>query len=296
MTKDGRSPVKADSMKKSLNVTPLRPAERKKRLVDELIDEAPPAIAGYERNWMTSLRNGDGCTSTRWAPRFGQRDVRGRRGRAERPAVDVVGAQRRRRLAAELALVLDKTPLSAFVRDAKDGTWKEIADTLRLQSEQHVMVSHGEPTVRAGTPRKSPRLKSPPAPGDVRQKDFNELLGDYKARTSAGCTGRSAGRSRSSTSIPRRPFPTRAPRTRTFIRRGQDGGCGARGHRRHQDEQAPRGPPASGGDAAGELPQERGRGHGDDDDVHGAGPGDQVPALEGPEGQDMGPGILTIRS
>ena len=59
MTKDGRSPVKADSMKKSLNVTPLRPAERKKRLVDELIDEAPPAIAGYERNWMTSLRNGD---------------------------------------------------------------------------------------------------------------------------------------------------------------------------------------------------------------------------------------------
>ena len=67
--------------------------------------------------------------------------------------------------AAELALVLDKKPLSAFVRDAKDGSWKEIADTLRLQSEQHVMVSHGEPTVRPGDSKKVSRLRWPLAPG-----------------------------------------------------------------------------------------------------------------------------------
>ena len=190
MTKDGRSPVKADSMKKSLNVTPLRPAERKKRLVDELIDEAPPAIAGYERNWMTSLRNGDPLYKHAVGTEIlvnvtCEGGVDGPSGR-RLMKIKRDGNLKSFLAAAELALVLDKTPLSAFVRDAKDGTWKEIADTLRLQSEQHVMVSHGEPTVRPGDSKKVSPVKVATRTGYVRAKDFNELLGDYKALNPGG--------------------------------------------------------------------------------------------------------------
>ena len=88
--------------------------------------------------------------------------------------------------AAAAALVLDKKPLSAFVRDPKDGVWKEIADTLRLQSEQHVMVSHGEPTVRPGDSKKASPVKISTRTGYIRAKDFNELMGDYKALNPGG--------------------------------------------------------------------------------------------------------------
>lgn len=190
MTKDGRSPVKADSMKKSLNVTPLRPAERKKRLVDELIDEAPPAIAGYERNWMTSLRNGDPLYKHAVGTEIlvnvtCEGGVDGPSGR-RLMKIKRDGNLKSFLAAAELALVLDKTPLSAFVRDAKDGTWKEIADTLRLQSEQHVLVSHGEPTVRPGDSKRVSPVKVATRAGYLRAKDFNELLGDYKALNPGG--------------------------------------------------------------------------------------------------------------
>ena len=88
--------------------------------------------------------------------------------------------------AAAAALVLDKKPLSAFVRDPKDGVWKEIADTLRLQSEQHAMVSHGEPTVRPGDSKKASPVKISTRTGYIRAKDFNELMGDYKALNPGG--------------------------------------------------------------------------------------------------------------
>ena len=190
MTKDGRSPVKADSMKKSLNVTPLRPAERKKRLVDELIDEPPPAIAGYERNWMTSLRNGDPLYKHAVGTEIlvnvhCEGGVDGPSGR-RLMKIKRDGNLKSFLAAAEVALVLDKKPLSAFVRDARDGRWKEIADTLRLQSEQHVMVSHGEPTVRPGDSKKVSPVKVATRTGYVRAKDFNELLGDYKALNPGG--------------------------------------------------------------------------------------------------------------
>ena len=191
MTKDGRSPVcKMDSAKKGLNVTPLRPFEKKKRLVDELIDEAPPAVAGYEKNWMTSLRNGDPMYKHALGTEIlvtvtaegGETGPSGRR----MMKIKRDGNLKSFLAAAAAALVLDKKPLSAFVRDPKDGVWKEIADTLRLQSEQHVMVSHGEPTVRPGDSKKASPVKISTRTGYIRAKDFNELMGDYKALNPGG--------------------------------------------------------------------------------------------------------------
>ena len=108
-------------------------------MVDELIDEAPPAVAGYEKNWMTSLRNGDPMYKHALGTEIlvtvtaegGETGPSGRR----MMKIKRDGNLKSFLAAAAAALVLDKKPLSAFVRDPKDGVWKEIADTLRLQSE-----------------------------------------------------------------------------------------------------------------------------------------------------------------